>query len=144
MKANNKQKKQPIKEAATNLNTFELLEELTTRSKEEIDFVLLSLMIKGKIDFLSLIQAYVKTLERIRNDKSDLLQEAGCCIIDTLIHYDKRVLNKSGAKDAAQRGLYFLNESNRFNMQILNDRFGYNKEKAKKLSLYERNKKDNN
>lgn len=120
------------------MNTFELIEELSNKSKEEIKYALLTLMLKGKFDFLDLNSAYVECLDSIKEDRLNKLIEAETCVLESFM-YKKGVKNERDLKHT-QRCLYLLNQSKRFQMDKLNEKYGYNEEEAKKYSWYEQNK----
>ena len=125
-----------------NLNVFQLLELLSKKSKEEIEFALVALMISNKIDFINVSNSYVQTLKRINEDNSNKNIEANSSMMGilTLMRNKKKF---SEAEDRAiQRCLYILNKSNSFNMQMLNEDLHYiGDEKAREFSWYEENKK---
>lgn len=122
------------------MNTFELLEELSKKPKEEIEFSLKALMIDNKIDFISLSNSYVQYLNKLKEDKEKQLINANLCIKDS---FDYDNMKKSeGAKRSIQSRLYWLNKSESFNMQKLNEKYGYNEELGKEYCWYERNKKN--
>ena len=126
------------------MNTFELLNELLKKTNEEIDYVILELMIKGKLDSHKIFDLYMKCIEHNNNDLKNRLTESNTSILD-LIH--NLVMPKSKKKStidcankAIHRGLYNLNTSRLFNMQSLNEKFNYNEDEDKKLSWYWRTK----
>lgn len=121
------------------MNTFELIELLAQKPKEEIKYSLLILMLKGKIDFIDINAAYVDCLERQNDDKLNKLVEAETCILESF--HCKKSNKKDYDMKHTQRCLYLLNQSKRFQMQTLNEKYEYNEEKAKEYSWYERNKK---
>ena len=123
------------------MNTLELIEELSNKEKEEIKYALLALMLKGKIDFLDLNLAYVNCLKLDSEDRLNQLIEAEICVLESFI--DKTGGEKEGDIKHTQRCLYLLNQSKRFKMDKLNEKYRYNEEEAKQYSWYERNK-DNN
>lgn len=115
------------------MNTFELIEELSKKPKEEIKYALLALMLKDKIDFIDLNAAYVEYLNSIKEDRLNKLIEAETCVLESFIY-------KKGQKDErnnrhTQRCLYLLNQSKRFQMDRLNEKYGYKEEEAKQYSL---------
>lgn len=122
------------------MNTFELIEELSNKPKEEIRYALLALMLKGKIDFIDLNASYVECLNAIKEDRLNQLIEAETCVLESFM-YKKGVKNERDVKHT-QRCLYLLNQSNRFQMNKLNEKYGYNEGEAKKYSWYERNKEN--
>ena len=115
------------------MNTFELLKELLKKSSDEINYGILVLMLKGKLDFNRVNAAYVESLERLRKDNKLLLAEKDLSIYDLLSSVRKESKTNH---NAVHRALYNLNESNAFNMQDINEKFGYDKEKDCKLSMY--------
>lgn len=121
------------------MKTYELLAELSKKTKEEIEIVLVSLMLTDKIDFMSVNTAYVQSLQYIKDDMLNRLIEAETCVLESFI-YDK-MSKKKGCEDSIQRRLYLLNESKRFNMASMNEQFSYDVQRAKELSWYERNKR---
>lgn len=123
------------------MNVFEIIEELSKKSKDEIKYALLSLLLTDKIDFVDLSVAYVECLNRVKEDRLDQLIEAETCVCESLL-YDK-FPKKKAAQDSIQRRLYLMNQSKRFNMASLNEKFSYDEEKAKELSWYYRNKNRN-
>lgn len=112
------------------MTTFELLKELSTKSKEEVETCLSILMQAGKIDFLRLQGAYVKYLEEKKEENLNKLIEAETCILESFLYDEIPVSNKE-AEISAQRRLYFLNQGRRFQMKSLNEKFGYDEERAK-------------
>lgn len=120
------------------MDVFKLLDELLTKSEEEIDFALLSLLLKKKIDFVKLSNLYTKSLETINEDKLNQLMEAEACVISCF--HSKLGGKKDLDQKVTQRCLYLLNQSRRFNMGKLNEKYGYDEAKGKDASWYERNK----
>lgn len=120
------------------MNTLELIDELSKKPKEEIKYALLSLMLKDKIDFVDLNASYVEYLNLIKEDRLNQLIEAETCVVESF-HRKKGNKNEDDMKHT-QRCLYLLNQSNRFQMGKLNEKYGYNEEEAKKYSWYEWNK----
>ena len=124
------------------MNTFDLIEELSKKSKEEIQFALLTLMLNGKIDFIDLNKSYIDYLKDIRNDQENLLAESDTCLMDMLFVAGKKKKRSKIDDNIIQRSLYRINQSNRFNTDHINKQIGYiGDEKAKEFSWYERNKK---
>lgn len=123
------------------MNTLELLEALLKKSNQEIHFVLLQLMIKKKLNFNQLNAAYVEYLQVLADDQRDKLIEAESCIIGSFSSSHKG--KKDSDKAYTQRCLYFLNHTNRYSMDELNKRYGYDDAKAKQYSWYESNKNPN-
>lgn len=123
------------------MNVFELLDELSSKSKEEIEFALTSLMLKNKIDFINVSNAYVAALEHLNDDKLNKLIEAESCVLGLFHH--KLGGKKESDQKTTQRCLYLLNKSDRFNMQSLNEKYNYDEEIGKQSSWYEQNKETN-
>lgn len=123
------------------MNVFELLDELSSKSKEEIEFALASLMLQKKIDFINVSNAYLEALKYSDEDKLNKLIEAESCVISLLHH--KLGSKKESDQKTTQRCLYLLNKSNRFNMQSLNEKYNYDEEIGKQSSWYEQNKETN-
>ena len=125
-----------------NLNVFQLLELLSKKSKEEIEWALVSLMISNKIDFVHVNNSYIQFLEQMDEDNSNKQEEANASIMGVLIHLRNKKKFSEAEDRAIQRCLYILNKSNSFNMQILNKDLHYiGDEKAKEFSWYEKTKK---
>lgn len=122
------------------MNTFELIEELSNKTNEEIRYALLALMLKDKIDFIDLNASYVEYLNSIKEDRLNRLIEAETCVIESF-HRKKSDKNEYDIKHT-QRCLHLLNQSKRFQMDSLNEKYGYNEEEAKRYSWYERNKQN--
>lgn len=123
------------------MNTFELIEKLADKPKNEIKYALMILMQKNKIDFLDLNAAYVNFLSELEEDRLNQLIEAETCVMESLI-YDKNNKKSKDNVSSIQRRLYLLNQSKRFNMGSMNSAFEYDEEKAKEYSWYERNKEN--
>ena len=122
------------------MDTFELLEELSKKTKYEIKYALVSLMLAGKIDFLDVNSAYIDSLKAINENSFNKLFEAESCVFESF--YQKKGNKREYDKKHTQRCLYLLNQSNRFNMADLNEKYEYDEEFGKKMSVYERNKKN--
>lgn len=121
------------------MDTLELLNELSKKDKEEIQYALLTLMTSRKIDFITLNNAYVSFLERTKEDSLNQLVEAETCVLESLIYKNNK--NESN-KNSIQRRLFLLNQSKRFNMAEMNKKLQYDENMGKELSLYYRNKND--
>ena len=122
------------------MDTFELLEELSKKPKQEIKYGLLALMLKDKIDFIDLNACYVEYLNRIKEDRLNQLIEAESCVLESF--YRNKGNKREYDKKHTQRCLYLLNQSRRFNMSNLNKKYEYDEEFGKKMSWYERNKEN--
>ena len=114
------------------MNTFELLEQLSKKPKNEVEYGLLVLMMQGKIDFLSVQQAYVQYLEQLKERNLCQQIEAETCVMESLM-YSRKPKNEQ-EEISVQRRLYLLNQSKRFQMNRLNEKFNYD-EDACALSL---------
>lgn len=122
------------------MDIIQLKEELSKKSPEEIQFLLQILLIKGKLSFTALTNAYVTYLEHAKEDNENKLIEAETCVLESFI-YNKDDNDESSHKSAL-RALYLLNQSKRFNgLDDWNKKYRYNEEEAKQLSWYERNKR---
>lgn len=111
------------------MNTFELLEQLSKKPKNEIEYGLLMLMMQGKIYFLSVQQAYVQYLEQLKERNLCEKIEAETCVMESLM-YSRKPKNEQ-EEISVQRRLYLLNQSKRFQMNKLNKKFNYDEERAK-------------
>lgn len=120
------------------METFELLEKLSEKSKQEIEFALTVLMLKEKIDFINVSNAYVACLEQIKEDRLNQIIEAETCVLESFHH--KKDNKKENDRKHTQRCLYLLNQSKRFNMSNLNEKYEYDEQFGKQMSWYERNK----
>ena len=126
------------------MNTIELLEQLSTKTKAEIEYCLTELMMKDKIDFINVSNAYVRFLQHLNDDATNKLIEAETCVMEGFM--DKITKDKKDTPcgkrnyNHTQRCLYLVNESKRFNTDKLNDEYHYDKEYGKSMSWYERNK----
>jgi hypothetical protein len=96
------------------------------------------LLLEKKVSFKELSESYVEALEVDNTDKLKQLIEAETCVLENIVCSNKP--KDKTHQNAIQRSLYLLNKSKRFQMNKLNEKFGYDEEKAKKLSWYERDK----
>ncbi len=128
------------------MDTFELLNELLKKTNEEIDYVVLELMINGKLDSHRVFDAYMKCIEHNNNDLKDRLMESNTSILDLILNLDMPKSKKKYVVDLANkaihRGLYNINTSKQFNMQSLNEKYNYNEDEDKKLSWYWRSRQE--
>lgn len=130
------------------MDVFEILDKLLKCSNEEIEFAILSLMIKKKLDSHKVFDLYMKAIEYDNNDIRDRLIESNASVLDLLLNLkepeSKKKSTKQLAYNAIHRALYNLNVSRQFNMGRLNEKYGYNEDEAKHLSWYwrEHNKKE--
>ena len=119
-------------------NTFDLINELTQRTPDELEYAIFILLVQKKIDYKQISDNYVKALELWNKDKEKQFSEACVCVLESFSR--KRKNDTDFDKKAIQRALYLLNQSKQFNMKTLNEKYNYNEEEAKKLSWYEREK----
>lgn len=124
------------------METFELLEKLSEKSKQEIEFALTVLMLKEKIDFVNVSNSYVACLEQIKEDRFNQLREAEICVAESFNH--KKGNKNEDDRKHTQRCLYLLNQAKRYNMIGLNRKYEYDEELGKQMSWYERNKEGTN
>lgn len=118
------------------MTTIGLLNELSKKTDVEIEFVLKSLMASKKIDFLRLNNAYVQYLNETKEDQLNKLIEAETCVMSSLIR-------KKKDNNHIQRCLYLLNQSRRFQMDNLNEKYNYDEAVGKEMSWYEKNREEN-
>lgn len=105
---------------------------------DNIRYLFFLLLCEKKVSFKELSESYVEALEVDNTDKLKQLFEAETCVLENIVCSNKP--KNQTHQNAIQRSLYLLNKSNRFQMVELNKKFGYDEEKAKKLSWYERDK----
>lgn len=105
------------------METFELLEKLSEKSKQEIEFALTFLMLKEKMDFVNVSNSYIACLEQIKEDRLNQIIEAETCVLESFIH--KKDNKNEDNRKHTQRCLYLLNQSKRFNMKTLNEKYEY-------------------
>lgn len=105
---------------------------------DNIRYLFFLLLCEKKVSFKELSESYVEALEFDNTDKLKQLIEAETCVLENIVCSNKP--KNQTHKNAIQRSLYLLNKSKRFQMEDLNERFGYDEEEAKKLSWYERDK----
>lgn len=114
---------------------------MLTKPQEEVEYALLELMLVGKMDFLTINKVYVNYLEALSKDTALKLADANCCTAALLGNIRKE--NKGNHADI-HWALYNLNQSNQFNMNHLNEKFGYDESKDCNYSFYFRETHDNN
>lgn len=122
------------------MSVFEILNELLKCSNEEIDYAILSLMIKKKLDSHKVFDLYMKAIEYNNDDIQDRLIESNTSVLNLLVNLKEPKSKKESTKkhiyNAIHRALYNLNTSRQFNMEKLNEKYGYNEDEAKHLSWY--------
>lgn len=107
---------------------------------DNIRYLFFLLLCEKKVSFKELSESYVEALEVDNTDKLKQLIEAEACVLENIVCSNKP--KNQTHQNAIQRSLYLLNKSKRFQMKDLNKKFGYDEEKAKKLSWYERDKNE--
>ena len=122
------------------MNVLEILDELLKCTKEEIDYAILSLMIKKKLDSHKVFDLYMRAIEYDKDDMKDRLIESNTSIFDLLMNLkepkSKKEIIKKYTHNAIHRALYNLNISKQFHMAKMNEKYGYNEDEAKHLSWY--------
>ena len=116
-------------------DVYHKIKEWKTDNIRHLFFLLLC---EKKVSFKELSESYVEALEVDNTDKLKQLIEAETCVLENIVCSNKP--KNQTHQNAIQRSLYLLNKSKRFQMEKLNKKFGYDDEKAKKLSWYERDK----
>ena len=122
------------------MTTFELIEQLSKKDKAEVEMALSLLMQAGKINFLSVQQAYVRYLEALKEQNLCHAIEAETCVLESLL-YDNIPTKDKQTEISVQRRLYLLNKSKRFQMQRLNEKFKYDEARAKGYNHEEETKR---
>lgn len=122
------------------MDIFEILDELLKHSNEEIDYAILSLMIKKKLDSHKVFDLYMQSIEYDKDDLKDRLIESNTSILYLLINLKEPKSKKESIRqctyNAIHRALYNLNISKQFNIGKMNEKYGYNEDEDKKLSWY--------
>lgn len=124
-----------LKELYEFKDVYHKIKEWKPETIKQLFFLLLR---EKKVSFKELSESYVESLEVDNEDKLNQLIEAETCVLENIICSNKPK-NKTH-KNTIQRSLYLLNNSKRFQMEKLNEKFGYDEKEAKKLSWYERDK----
>lgn len=114
--------------------TLKLLEQLCKLPKEDIEYAMTLLLAQGKLDFVTINSAYVKYLELVNKDNKLKLADANTCTMSLLSQVVKKKNSHNYA--AIHWALHNLNESKQFQMDTLNEKFGYDKEKDCEFSFY--------
>lgn len=109
------------------METSQLLQELISKDKHEIQSVLVALMLKEKISFIEVNSAYIESLKVINEFNKEVLAESAACIISST---DPN-LNKFYSID---RNIYLLdNHLKYFNIVNLKKRLKYDEDNGKRL-----------
>lgn len=114
--------------------TLQLLEQLSKMPKEDIEYAMTLLLTQGKIDFTTISSAYVNYLELKDKDNKLKLADANTCTMSLLNEVNKKKSQQN--YNAIHWALHNLNECKQFQMQSLNEKFGYNPEKDCEFSFY--------
>lgn len=133
------EEKEKLKKILRELTVFDLLDELLNRTTEEINYGILLLLIQGKIDYKTVSERYVDYLEYKNDDFLEKLIDCETCILEGF-HYTTNDNKKN--RPYINRSLYILNQSKRFQMNKLNEKYNYNEEEAKECSSYWRYKEN--
>ncbi len=120
------------------METFELLNELSKKPKDEIEYCIKVLMMAEKLDFLTINKAYTEYLEYLKEDRLNQLVEAETCAFLGLVYFKK---DKKKDNKVIQRILYMLNQSRRLMADKINEQYNYDEELGKSQSWYENNKR---
>lgn len=107
------------------MDAIELLDELSKKTKYELKYALVSLMLAGKIDFLDVNSAYIDSLKEINENSLNKLFEAESCVLESF--YRKKGNKKEYDKKHTQRCLYWLKANGKYYLTLsgfCNDIFG--------------------
>ena len=123
---------------------IKLREDIKTLSKDAQDELLYWLFLDGTVDYVEASKKYVCALEAKKADQTNQIIEAETIILEDMIDREpghrKTKSHMEWLSNHIQRALYFLNMGKRTNMESLNKSLGYDEEKGKEMSWYERNK----
>lgn len=108
-----------LKKKELTMKTNELIEELSKKPSVEIESAIVELMLKGKIEFDVINSSYIKFLELIRNHQKEDLYQAHGLLVDFLLYQDKV------EKPVLDKALEMINNSRRFNADILNKKYNF-------------------
>lgn len=124
------------------MEIIDLFTKLSNFPKEELEFVLTLLMKNGKIDFISVNNAYVAYLKDKTDDEHLKISDTNACLMSFLLGVSKKKNIKQDSTEwrEIQRALYILNKSEQFEMSELNRHFGYDEKVAEQYSYYFRKK----
>lgn len=102
-------------------------------------YIIVKLLIDGKMLYEEISQAYVDYLEHKATDTLNMLVEAESCALTGIIG-DRKPAKEKTKRNSQLRTLYLLNQSKRYQMQKLNERLEYDEDAGKELSWYEKQK----
>lgn len=108
--------------------TFKDLKTLDYPDFLPLETVLENLIYRGKLDFVSLSNRYVKSLERHKFELEMKFEEAALCISQILPGNFKREPYKS---QAIKRAVHIFNCNKTLVKNILNEKYGYTDEDLK-------------
>jgi hypothetical protein len=111
--------------------------------KDMRDILLYWLFVDGTVDYVNASNMYVRALQAQKHDRDMLLSEADTIICEDLLDREGHRQTKSHKEFVNKhihRALYFMNQRKTYRMEGLNETFGYDEEKDKELSWYEREK----
>ena len=110
------------------METSQLLQELISKDKHEMQSVLIALMLKEKISFIEVNSAYIESLKVINEFNKELLCESATCILCSI---DDNLKECNGT----DRSIYLLdNYLKYFNVEYLKKRLKYDENNGKRLS----------
>lgn len=97
------------------MNVFEIFDKLLKCENKEIEWVILSLMIKKKLNSHKVFDLYMRAIEYDNNDMKDRLIESNTSVLDLLMNLKEPKSKKESTKqrtyNAIHRALYNLNIS---------------------------------
>lgn len=116
--------------------TFRDLKNLDYPDFMPIESVLEDLMYKGGLDFVSLSNRYVKSLEKHKFEMEMKFEEAALCISQILSGNFKKEPYKS---QSIKRAIHIFNCNKTFVKDILNKQYGYTEEDLKQWDEFCKN-----
>lgn len=115
------------------------LSELTNKLKhlnpEDRNHIVFQLMKEKYISFLELSNIYTKCLELENKNMFNNLREAEICAL-MYASYDKKPAKSKLKRRIQLRTLFMLNQSERYNMEKLNEQLEYDGIMANKFAFY--------
>lgn len=114
---------------------LELTNKLKQLKPEDRNHIVFQLMKEKYISFLELSNIYTKCLELENKNMLNNLREAEICAL-MYASYDKKPAKSKLKRKIQLRTLYMLNQSERFNMEKLNERLEYDVFVANPLAFY--------
>ena len=104
----------------------ELLNLLLDKSEFEIEQTLLALLIKKKVNFITLSNLYVKYIERISKVSLHKEAYASGIVCNMMQNIPSKTLAEMG--QTKTQALFLLNKSDMFNMEDMNEENGFSME----------------